>query len=755
MNSSASAGRDLPAQPPRAVLFDAYGTLFNVYSVGVAVERLFPGQGEKLGLLWRDKQIEYTHLTSMSGRARSFAACTRAGLRYAAKRLGLPLSAAAEDELMAVYEHLDPFPENLGVLAELKRRGIRAGILSNGDPGMLAAVVANAGFAGLVDPVLSVEGTGRFKTDPATYALGTRALGLRAGRGAVRLEQLLGRDRRHLVRLHDPLDQPLRPAARGARRRAGPDRHRPDRGARLLSRLLKRDRTMTLSLPQGVQVNAPILPGFERILSRPALDLVAGLHRAFEPRRQELLAARAERAKRLDAGERPDFLAETKAIRDGDWKIAPVPKALECRRVEITGPVDAKMVINAFNSGADSYMTDFEDSNSPLWTNQIQGQINIGQAIRRTLTFEQDSGAGTKTYRLNDKIATLQVRPRGWHLDEKHVLIDGQRVAGGIFDFALFMFHNAKEQLARGAGPYFYLPKIESHLEARLWNDIFVATQKELGLPHGTIKATVLIETILAAFEMDEILYELREHSAGLNAGRWDYIFSCIKKFKLDRDFCLADRAKVTMTAPFMRAYALLLLETCHRRGAPGDRRHERADPDQERPGEERDRDGRHHHRQAARRRRRLRRRLGRAPGPGRVGDEGVRRRPRRPAEPVRQAAPRRARERRRPARFPARAADHRGRAAHEHQRRHPLSRRLARRQRLRADPQPDGRRRDRRDQPLAGLAVDPFAQGRARRRPQGDRRSRPPARSRGAGQDQGRAASPASSIAPPRSSRR
>ncbi len=326
---------------------------------------------------------------------------------------------------------------------------------------------------------------------------------------------------------------------------------------------------MNITLPKGMQINAPILPGFETVLTLPALELVAKLHRAFEPQRQALLAARVERARRLDAGERPDFLAETKAVREGDWKIAPIPKALHCRRVEITGPVEAKMVINAFNSGADSYMTDFEDSNSPSWANQVQGQINLSQAIRRTLVHEQDSPAGKKTYKLNDTIATLQVRPRGWHLDEKHVLVDGQRVHGGIFDFALFMFHNAKEQLARGAGPYFYLPKLESHLEARLWNDVFVMTQNELGLPQGTIKATVLIETILAAFEMDEILYELREHSAGLNAGRWDYIFSCIKKFKLDKNFCLADRAKVTMTSPFMRAYALLLLKTCHHRGAP------------------------------------------------------------------------------------------------------------------------------------------------------------------------------------------
>jgi malate synthase len=322
---------------------------------------------------------------------------------------------------------------------------------------------------------------------------------------------------------------------------------------------------MSLTLPAGLQINAAIEPGFETILTPEALAFVADLHRTFEPRRRELLAARVERARRFDAGERPDFLDATKAIRAGDWKIAPLPKALECRRVEITGPVEAKMVINAFNSGADSYMTDFEDSNAPKWANQIQGQVNLAQAIRRTLALEQNG----KRYQLNERIATLQVRPRGWHLDEKHVLVDGQRVSGGIFDFALFLFHNAREQVARGDGPFFYLPKLESHLEARLWNDIFVRAQDRLGLPQGTIKATVLIETILAAFEMDEILYELREHSAGLNAGRWDYIFSCIKKFRTDTGFCLAERAKVTMTAPFMRAYALLLLKTCHRRGAP------------------------------------------------------------------------------------------------------------------------------------------------------------------------------------------
>ena len=322
---------------------------------------------------------------------------------------------------------------------------------------------------------------------------------------------------------------------------------------------------MSIATPDGMEITAEIKPGYDQILTPEALALVAKLSREFEPRRQQLLAARVERAKRLDAGERPDFLAETAHIRNGNWKIAPIPKALECRRVEITGPVERKMVINALNSGADSYMTDFEDSNTPNWDNQLTGQINMRDAVRRTISLEQNG----KSYKLNDKVATLVVRPRGWHLDEKHVLVDGKRVSGGIFDFALFMYHNAKEQLARGAGPYFYLPKMESHLEARLWNDIFVMTQNELGLPQGTIKATVLIETILAAFEMDEILYELREHSAGLNAGRWDYIFSCIKKFKLDKDFCLADRPKVTMTAPFMRAYALLLLKTCHKRGAP------------------------------------------------------------------------------------------------------------------------------------------------------------------------------------------
>jgi malate synthase len=321
----------------------------------------------------------------------------------------------------------------------------------------------------------------------------------------------------------------------------------------------------TLSLPQGMEITGTIEPGFETILSPDALALVAKLHRRFEPRRRELLERRAARTRRLDAGERPDFLAETQSVRDGDWSIAPLPDDLACRRVEITGPVERKMIINALNSGADAYMTDFEDSNTPNWHNQIAGQLNLKEAVRRTISLEQNG----KQYRLNDKVATLIVRPRGWHLDEKHVKVDGQRVSGGIFDFALYLFHNAQELIARGSGPYFYLPKIESHLEARLWNDVFIAAQETIGLARGTIRATVLIETILAAFEMDEILYELREHSSGLNAGRWDYIFSAIKKFKNDEAFCLADRAQITMTVPFMRAYALQLLKTCHRRNAP------------------------------------------------------------------------------------------------------------------------------------------------------------------------------------------
>jgi len=316
------------------------------------------------------------------------------------------------------------------------------------------------------------------------------------------------------------------------------------------------------SLPR---VPGKVSPQFAEILTPEALALVAKLHRQFEARRQELLARRAARQREFDAGKLPDFLPETAQIRDAEWQISPQPKDLLDRRVEITGPTDRKMVINALNCGAATFMADFEDANCPTWFNMVDGQINLRDAVRRTITLEQ----GGKNYKLNEKTAVLLPRPRGWHLDEKHVTVDGKPVAGGIFDFALYFFHNAKELLARGSGPYFYLPKMESHLEARLWNEIFVVAQEALGLPRGTIKATCLIETVVAAFEMDEFLWELREHSAGLNIGRWDYIFSCIKKFRSNQDFCLADRAQVTMTAPFMRSYALLLVKTCHARGAP------------------------------------------------------------------------------------------------------------------------------------------------------------------------------------------
>ena len=275
-------------------------------------------------------------------------------------------------------------------------------------------------------------------------------------------------------------------------------------------------------------------------------------------------ARRALRQKEFDAGELPDFLAETANIRSSEWKIAPQPKDMLDRRVEITGPTDRKMVINALNSGASTFMADFEDANCPTWSNLIEGQVNLRDAVRRTISLEQ---AG-KQYKLNEKTAVLLVRPRGWHLNEKHVFIDGKPVSGSLFDFALYFFHNARELLSRASGPYFYLPKMESHLEARLWNDVFKMAQDELKIPQGSIKGTVLIETVLAAFEMDEILWELKDHSSGLNIGRWDYIFSCIKKFRSNKDFCLADRARVTMTSPFLRAYALLLVKTCHRRAS-------------------------------------------------------------------------------------------------------------------------------------------------------------------------------------------
>jgi malate synthase len=307
-----------------------------------------------------------------------------------------------------------------------------------------------------------------------------------------------------------------------------------------------------------------VAPADAEILSREALAFVELLQRELGPRRLELLERRGERQRELDSGARPEFLAETSAVREGDWRVAPPPADLQDRRVEITGPVDRKMMINALNSGASVFMADFEDATSPSWENVVDGQRNLRDAVRRTISLDQ----GEKSYRLNEEIATLVVRPRGWHLPERHVLVDGEPVSASLFDFGLAFFHNAREQLERGTGPYFYLPKLESHLEARLWNDAFLLAQGELGIPRGSIKATVLIETILAAFEMDEILYELREHSAGLNAGRWDYIFSVIKKLGHRPEMVLPDRSAVTMAVPFMRSYCELLVKTCHHRGA-------------------------------------------------------------------------------------------------------------------------------------------------------------------------------------------
>ncbi len=320
----------------------------------------------------------------------------------------------------------------------------------------------------------------------------------------------------------------------------------------------------TVGLPGGVVVSRAMRPGYENMLTTEAMAFVAGLERKFRAERRRLLDRRADIQHRLDAGWKPDFPTETKAIRDGDWRVAPIPRDIQDRRTEITGPVDRKMVINALNCGASVYMADFEDANTPSWDNLIEGQANLYDAVRRTITFD-DPETG-RHYSLNGKTAVLFVRPRGWHLPEKHVLVDGEPMSGALFDFGLFFFHNAKELVARGTGPYFYLPKIESHLEAGLWNDVFLHAQAALDMPKGTIRATVLIETIMAAFEMDEILWELRDHSAGLNCGRWDYIYSYIKKFAEDPTCMMPDRAQVTMTSHFLRSYSLLLIKTCHRR---------------------------------------------------------------------------------------------------------------------------------------------------------------------------------------------
>ncbi|HTS84848.1 MAG TPA: malate synthase A [Usitatibacter sp.] len=324
---------------------------------------------------------------------------------------------------------------------------------------------------------------------------------------------------------------------------------------------MKRD---NFTIP-GIQLPLEQPNLYDRILTPQAVGFVAHLHRKYESRRRDLMAARLMRQARLDSGKETfGFLPQTRSIREAEWTVAPVPADLQDRRVEITGPVERKMVINALNSGASAFMADFEDSCTPTWDNMIRGQINLRQAVDRTISFKGENG---RTYALNEKTATLIVRPRGWHMLERHMLVDGDPVSASLFDFGLFFFHNAERLVERGSGPYFYLPKIEGHLEARLWDHVFNEAETLMNLPRGTIKATVLIETLPAAFEMDEILYELRDHSAGLNCGRWDYIFSCIKKLRRG-DFVFADRALVTMTSPFLRAYCQLLVKTCHRRNA-------------------------------------------------------------------------------------------------------------------------------------------------------------------------------------------
>jgi len=319
-----------------------------------------------------------------------------------------------------------------------------------------------------------------------------------------------------------------------------------------------------IPVKRQIEIAGPIEGRHAEILPAAAVEFVAGLARLFEQRRQELLENRQVRQKEIDTGKLPDFLAETASIRESEWQVARIPKDLEDRRIEITGPVDRKMVINALNSGANVFMADFEDANSPTWRNNLDGQVNLRDAINGTIRFTSPEG---KSYRLNDKIATLMVRPRGWHLNEKHFLVDGEAISASLFDFGFYFFHNAKALIAKGGGPYFYLPKMEGHLEARLWNDVFNHAQDALGIPRGSIRATVLIETILAAFEMNEILWELRDHSAGLNCGRWDYIFSFIKKFRNSPEFVLPNRAQITMDRHFLNSYVQLLIKTCHRRG--------------------------------------------------------------------------------------------------------------------------------------------------------------------------------------------
>ncbi len=465
----------------------------------------------------------------------------------------------------------------------------------------------------------------------------------------------------------------------------------------------------TQSMPAGVQILGKVTPEYAQILTPEAMTFVADLHRTFNPTRLALLAARVERQKQFDAGVLPTWLPETADIRSGEWQVAPTPDDLQKRWVEITGPVERKMMINALNSGADVFMADFEDANSPTWENCIDGQINLMDAVRQEMRFTDE--AKGKSYELNETIATLLVRPRGWHLVEKHVLIDGAPISASIFDFGLYVFHNMAERLSRGTAPYFYLPKLESHKEARLWNDVFVRAQDKLGAPQGSIKATVLVETVLGALEMEEILYELRQHSAGLNAGRWDYIFSCIKKFRTHSEQVLPDRAQVTMTVPFMKAYTELMVRTCHKRGAHAIGGMAAFIPSRRDAEVNKNAMNQSHRRQGARGQRRLRRHLGGPPGPGAPGPRHLREQDGRQDQPAHGHAGRRGRQvhrRRHHQHRRARRHHHRGRAAPEHRRGAAIRQLLAPGQRRRGHLQPDGGRGHRRDLPLPDLAVDP-----------------------------------------------
>ena len=453
----------------------------------------------------------------------------------------------------------------------------------------------------------------------------------------------------------------------------------------------------TIQVPTGERTNLE-----QQVLTPAAIEFLQQLHRRFESTRQALLQARRKRQEHLDRGEQPDFLESTREIREREWRVAPIPADLLDRRVEITGPTDRKMLINALNSGANVYMADFEDSNAPTWSNCLEGQQNLRDAVAGTIEFVSPEG---KEYRIKPNPAVLFVRPRGWHLNEKHFKVDGTAISASLFDFGLFFFHNASALVKKGTGPYFYLPKMEAHPEARLWNDVFVFAQEYVGLPKGTIRATVLIETITAAFEMDEILYELRDHSAGLNCGRWDYIFSFIKKFRNHADHVLPDRSVVTMEQPFLRSYVELLIHTCHRRGIHAMGGMAAQIPIRNNPRGERRGDGTRSPGQASRSSRRARWHVGRASG---IGADSTRnlRRVHEDAEPdSRSEGSAVANHRRQSARNPA-WRHHRERTAPEHRRCSPISAGVVGRIRVRPDLRFDGRRRHGGNLSRANLAV-------------------------------------------------